>query len=245
MTSSRHIRLGMTLAILAGLTVAASTAYGHYLWVSVDGSAGKQGAANLYFEESAAPGNGEYLDQFIKNGKTWIRTIANPKPTPIAMKDTKQDKLRWLKAELPEGAPRSIDSYSKFGVYRYGKTDVLLHYYARFLQVDSHEEMHELGRAEQLDLDIVPHNDKDQVELTILWKGKPAVDSIVYLRGPKNFAENPKTDQEGKVRFSIKDAGKYVARTNVELATAGQDNGEDYSLIRHHATLILSLPLKE
>jgi len=222
-----------------------TTASGHYLWVTVDDKVGNQGTVNVYFEHAAAAGDGEYLDRFAKNGKTWIRTITDPKPKLIPMKDISKDKLRWLTAPLSAGAPRSIDSYCKFGVYRYGKTDVLLHYNARNIQVDSHDDLHELGRAEQLDLDIVPHDVGDDMVLTVLWKGKPVADRVVYVRGPKNFAENPKTDAKGRVRFPIKDAGKYVFRTDVEESTAGQDDGKDYSLIRHHVTMIMMLPLKK
>lgn len=231
------------LALLTAMTVLVSSASGHYLWVTVNDKAGDKGTVNVYFEHAAAPGDGEYLDRFAKNGKTWIRTIANPKPSLLPMKEAKQAKFRWLAAPLTEGSPRSIDSYCKFGVYRYGKTDVLLHYYARNIQVDSHDDLHELCRAEQLDLDIVPHDNGDKMELTVLWKGKPAVDCIVYVRGPKNFVENPKTDKKGRIQFTIKDPGKYVFRTNVEAKTAGKDDGKEYSLIRHHATMLMTLPM--
>lgn len=242
MCFSRSVRLGMILALL---TVLVSTASGHYLWVSVDDKSGDKGTVNVYFEEGAAPGDGTYLDPFVKGGKTWIRTIANPKPELIAMKETSQAKFRWLTAPAPAAAPRSIDSYGKFGVYRYGTTDVLLHYYARNVQVDSHDDLHELSRAENLDLDIVPHEVGGKMELTILWKRKPAVDRVVNVRGPEKFLENPKTDKEGRVLLAIKDPGKYVFRTNVEENIAGKDGDKEYSLIRHHATLIITLPLKK
>lgn len=45
------------------------------------------------------------------------------------------------------------DAHSRFSVYQYGKTNVL-HYYARNLRVASHDAMHELGRAKQMDLTL-------------------------------------------------------------------------------------------
>lgn len=242
MILSRQVTMA---TILAFLTALVSTASGHYLWVSVDGKSGGQGTVNVYFEEGPAPGDGGYLDPFVKNGKTWIRTVTNPKPESIEMKDTRKDKLRWLTAPAPTDTPRSVDSYGKFGVYRYGTTDVLLHYYARNVQVDSHDDLHELSRANHLDLDIVPHDREDGMELTILWKGKPAENRIVHVRGPNKFQENPKTDAKGKVRFAIKDPGGYLFRTNVEESIAGKEDDREYSLIRHHATMQIVLPLKK
>lgn len=243
-SASRSFVRRIATAVAAVLILFATPAWGHYLWVSAV-PAGDQTTVNVYFEDAAAPGSGEYLVPIAKSGKTWTRTLDAPKPALIQMKETTQAKNRWLTGQIPKSPCFSVDSYAKFGVYRYGKTDVLLHYYARFLQVNSHDDLHELNRAGQLDLDIVPHDHEDKMDLTILWKGKPAVDRIVHVRGPKQFAENPKTDEKGKVRFTIKEPGVYVFRTNVEEATAGKDNDKDYALIRHHATMIMKLPLKE
>jgi len=217
----------------------------HYLWVTVDGRSGVPGAANIYFEESPSAGDGSYLDHFTKTSTTWFRTVEEIEPQIIKTSDTREDQKRWLRAHLPTSAPRSIDCYGKFGVYRYGKTNVLLHYYARNLDVGTHEELHELGRAEHMDLDIVPHDDQDHVELTVLWKGKPAAERIVYIRGPKKFKKNIKTDNKGRVRFAPAHAGRYTFRTSVEQPTPGREGDKEYSLIRHNGTLIMTLPLRK
>lgn len=235
----------LALASLLQLLVLTQVASAHYLWVTVNAKVKPHGETNVYFEESPAPGDGHYLDPFVKAGKTWIRTIESPEPQPLTMKEVKpKEKQRWLQAKLPHGGQRSIDSYGKFGVYRYGKTDVLLHYYARLLDVNSHEALHELGRAEQMQLDIVPHTEKDHVDLKVLWRGKPAADRMVFIRGPKGFRKNVKTDKQGNVRFSLSGAGQYRFRTSVEVMKPGKDDGKDYAFVRHNGTLIMKLPLE-
>ena len=67
----------------------------------------------------------------------------------------------------------------------------------------------------------------------------------MYVRGPNKLRRNLKTDNEGEVSFKIESKGRYLFRTNVELDEKGQYDGEDYSLIRHHATLVMKLPLKK
>jgi hypothetical protein len=243
---TRPLQRALTAAIaLLGLLGLPGQAWAHYLWVAMNSQAGQHGSANIYFEESPSPGDGQFLDPIIETNKTWLRTVQDLKPQPLTAKETTGPKQRWLAASLPAAAPRSVDSYAKFGVYRYGQTDALLHYYARNLDVETHQDLHELARAEQLDLDIVPHDHLDEMELTVLWKGQPATGRTVHIRGPKGLQQNLKTDDKGQVRFTIQAPGAYTFRTSVELQTPGREGDRPYSLIRHHATMAMTLPLKQ
>jgi len=235
-------KLSIVIAICIG--VLSSTASAHYLWVTIDKSAGAHGTTNIYFEGGPGPGDGKYLDPFVDRGTTWIRTVDSIKPVELKTVDFKEANKRWLKAELPESAPRSIDSYCKWGVYPYGETDVLLHYYGRHLDVQSHDDLHELGRAEQMALDIVPHESDGIMELTVLWKGKPASSRTISVRGPSGLKENLKTDEKGRAEFKIGGKGRYILKTNVEEKDSpGTFEGKDYDMVRHHATMILTLPV--
>lgn len=232
-------------APLALLVCLVSSASAHYLWVAVDAKTGEHGQANVYFEESPAPGDGFYLDPFVAEGKTWIRTVEEPQPKLVTTKEATRPKKRWLSGALPSGSPRSVESYGKFGVYRYGKTDVLLHYYARYLDVTAHEDLHELSRASHMRLDIVAHDFSDKMRLKVYWGEETVPDRTVYIRGPKGFRKTMKTDENGSVTFKIEGEGRYLFRTNIELDEAGKDGDKDYSLIRHHATLTMNLPLEK
>ena len=230
--------------LFAALTLAShSAALAHYLWIAVESESGEQGTAHLYFEEGPAPGDGFYLDPFEKHGKMWVRLIGEDKRRDLKMTVSTKPNQKWLSAPLTAPAPRSVESYGKYGVYAYGKTNVLLHYYARFLDVKSHGELHELARTDELELQIVPHDAENEMQLTVYWKGKRAANAPVVIRGPKSFRKNLKTDEAGNVRFPVEKQGRYTCRTYVELKESGKDGGKDYELIRHHSSLTIDLPL--
>ncbi len=238
---SKRIAVCVLLALTINFSCLLSQALGHYLWVAVDA---QSGTAGIYFEEGPAPGDGGYLDPFIQRGKTWIRSVDEKEPTALKTVEMKRSGKRWLSARLPRPAPRSVDSYGKWGVYRYGQTDVLLYYYARHLDVRSPEELRKLERAKHLELDIVASASKGAIELLVLWKGKPAPGRSVSLRGPKGLRKNLRTGEDGRTRFKPATEGRYTARTNVEEKDrAGTFDGKEYQMVRHHATLTLDLPL--
>lgn len=225
------------------LILLTSIASAHYLWVTLDGKAGQHGTAHIYFEGGPGPGDGQYLDPFIERGTTWLRTIEASKPAEVKTTVSEKPGKRWLSTELSQPGPRSIDSFGKWGVYRYGETDVLLHYYARYLDVEDHDQLHELARAEQMALDIVPHDDGETLHLTVLWQGKPAAARPIAVRGPKGLKANLKTDKQGVATVKLGERGRYTFRTNVEEKQSGEDDGKKYDLKRHHATLLMNLPL--
>jgi hypothetical protein len=137
----------LLLGLLLNVVGLASVASAHYLWVAIEKKSGEGEVANIYFEEGPAPGDGGYLDPIAASAKTWIRTVDSPKPALLKTSEATAPNKRWLTADVAKAAPRSVDCYAKFGVYRYGQTDVLLHYYARHLDVSTHEDLHELSRA--------------------------------------------------------------------------------------------------
>lgn len=231
------------LLSLACVSVAAKV-NAHYFWISVDRVPEKMKGTNIYFEESPNPGDGHYLDHFLGKSDVWVRTIEQPSPASIEAREIKQGDRRWMRVELPESEEYSVDAYGKFGVYEYGTKKVLLHYYARNFSVESHDAMHELGRAEQMDLDLVPHQHGGQIEFTLLWKGEPVADRMVFVRGPNGFRRNVKTDSRGKVEVTLPSEGELTLRSSVEFPTLGREDGESYEAIRHNITFLMPLQSK-
>lgn len=239
-----HHRSLTFVLIAIALTTFSAQVDAHYLWVVVDPQS-DQKVANIYFEELPKAGDGHYLDHFLGSSKVWIRTIEQPSPDPITATEISKDKERWMQAALPKTSEFSVDSYGKFGVYAYGKTKVLLHYYAKNLVVSSHDAVHELGPAEQMDLDLVPHSFGSKLDLTLRWKGHPVGGRMVFVRGPKGFRKNIRTDDKGSIELDSLAPGKYSFRSSVEENVAGTEGDEKYELVRHNITLICQFPLHD
>ena len=58
----------MSAAVLTGLALT-SSAFAHYLWVTIDAKSGEHGTTNIYFEGGAGSGNGQYNDPIVKTGQ--------------------------------------------------------------------------------------------------------------------------------------------------------------------------------
>ncbi len=235
----------LALLVAVVVTVAFSgQCKAHYLFLGVDGE-GEHGRVNVYFEEGPQPGTGEYLDPFIERGTTWIRTIDSPDPVAIELEEVVTDAGRWLRGPLPVGQPRSIESVGTFGVYRYGQTDVLLHYRAKFIHVSNEEELQALSRAEDLDLDIAPSISEGRVVATVLWQGEPVNGREVLIRS-RGLRLTLTTDAEGRIEFDATVPGDYIFRTSYDLPDgAGEFEGKEHQLTRYHSTLSVWLPLAE
>lgn len=240
---TRSLKISIALFLLTAMGMQ-STASAHYLWIAIDKKDGEHGTAHIYFEEGPHPGDGHYLDPFVKGGTVWIRTAEKPEPVVLKTTVIKRPKQRWLTTKLTASGSRSIDMYGKFGVYRYGKTDVLLHYYSRNIEASSHEDLHEIDRAKQMSLEMSPHEANGEMEIKVRWKGKRVAGRPVYIRGPKNFRKTIKTNDKGTASFKPEADGRYLFRTFVEEKDkSGTDAGKTYSMVRHNGTLVMTLPL--
>ena len=89
-------------ALLLNIALLWQVASAHYLWVAVDSKTGEHGTVNVYFEGGPGPGDGQYLDPFIKRGKHWIRTAEEPKASELKLDVAEKPKSRWLSRKLAQ-----------------------------------------------------------------------------------------------------------------------------------------------
>ena len=215
----------------------------HYLWVVAD-MAQQATDVRMIFEEAPVPRDGEYLEPFVKDGKAWVRTLNSDEPSNIELKKIERDGKKWLQGQIKTSKPRSIEGYGLFGVYQYGKTHALLHYYAKHLQLTDHDDLHDLGRSPRLDLDIEPHDTPEGLELKVFWKNKPAQGVKVNIRGPKGFLKSEATDANGMIRVATDHEGRYLIRaTRIDRTQQGTHQGKAYDHVRHSTTLVMSWPV--
>lgn len=237
-------RFTLPALVLLVATTFASPVSAHYLWVGIDKKTGEHGTVNVVFEHSTKPGDGKYLDPFVERGTTWIRTAASGKAEPLKLEETTGKNTRWLTGPLTASGGRSVDSYGKWGVYRYGKTDVLLHYYARNIDTKSAADLNKVGAARQMNLDIAVAQEGGRVELTAVWQGEPVASQSITVSGPNKFKKTLKTGEKGDVSFVPEKAGQYTIRTTFEQNQGGTDGGKDYQKIRHNFTMLAYLTVE-
>ncbi len=233
-------------AIAVHLFLFVPTASAHYLFLAIDSKAGEHGTMNLFFEEGPRPGDGFYLDPFIQRGQAWLRMAGAEKAEPLKLTEVKVEEKnqRWLTSKLPKSGPRAVESYGKWGVYRYGKTDVLLHYYAKYIEVNSVEQLADVGKSDNLKFDVRPSWKDGTLFLQVVWDGKPAAGTTVYLRGP-GLNEKVSTDKDGVASFKPDKPGQYVLRAYLQQPDlSGTFEDKDYQEVRHHSSLTMILPLK-
>ena len=221
------------------VTLFASPALAHYPWIKIDQKQGKQGTVLFYFEHAPKAGDGAYLDPFVQRGTCWL-TTAGGESAEVVLEDTKQDKLRWLQAELTTPAPRCVDLYAKWGVYRYGQTDTLLHYYARNLDARDAADVTKLSQSKHLKLQLQPKIEGGELIVRVTWEGKPLAGQQVTFRSP-TVAKSFKTDDGGVAILPVDRAGNYSVRTKMPVKEEGEFQGKAYAEVHHHSTLTMHI----
>jgi len=220
-----------------------SSASAHYMWIVIEPETASVDKAKMYFEHAAAPGDGHYIDHFATGSKMWLQTPGLPKPKQLTLSEAEQGKQKWLEATLEESSPRSVEMYGKFGVYFYRDIPYLLHYYGRFVDVESVNDFKPLSKAEHQDLELRPEWKDGKMQMSLFWKGKPASDNKVVIAGPQKFRQTLTTDANGQILFSPPASGRYYLRSSIEFEKAGtDDDDQDYKFIRHTGTLMFDLP---
>lgn len=221
-------------ALLLG--IAATAAHAHFVWVtSITNAAGKA-MPHVVFGEDPEPSEAELLDK-VAHTKAWTQ-LPGKQPQALSLsKEVNGEVGSWVSDVDAQGA--AIFATCDYGVLdKNGKT-FLLQYYAKKLDATP-EQLKSLARTEQLPLDIVPALTNEKGELTVLWQGKPAVDSEVTIIVPGEKSQKLKTDSEGKVAFAAAKPGAYQIRAKWAVDQAGERAGKAYPNQVHYTTLVLN-----
>jgi hypothetical protein len=118
---------------------------------------------------------------------------------------------------------------------------VLLHYDAKHLRGDW-ARGDAAARAERLVLDIVPSLIDGQLQLQVVFQGKPAAASEVVVIDSAGEEQTLKSDADGKISLAA-NKGRYAVRAAViEPQRSGQRDGKPYAQTWHYATLTLDVP---
>jgi len=231
---NRFRRAGICLAVFAAM-VAPGITQAHYMWITATNKDGSR-TTDLVFEEWVLPGDGGYLDAIVKRAETTLRQPGN-KPQTFELKEIKQSGKRWMQASGPARLPFALETYVKWGVYRYGKTDTLLHYYAKHV-AGNDKSLLEPGK---LAFDISHKVEANKAHLTVTWQGKPLPNAKIYIRGSKD-TRSLVTNKSGNATLVLTRPALYTFRTKViKNDESGEFEGKKYTAVHHNSTLTVHL----
>ena len=237
----RFAKFQRIVSIACGCVIVALAAQcqAHFLWVksvTVDG----QPQGLLFFGESPADETYHFPEKLAKI-KLWSRS-ADGKQSEVATKGIDTEDRVGLIGPLKDDKSPVLQTSQQYGIYG----TALLKYHAKHVRGKTPEEINGAGTSKELKLEIVPKEKGDEVELTVLWDGKPLAGAeVTILRGDQDPAEQ-KSDKEGRVTFKPEGGGVVgVLANTMEKDQAGELDGKPYKGVMHYASLTFELPGKE
>jgi len=236
--SSLMRRVFIALAVAGATLLVPSQGSAHFLWLNSDAPGGKPEAV-LIFGESAAD-EAYHLPEALADTEIWCRL---PEGQRVELKTSKveNDDRIGLVAPLPDAkTPKVLEATRRYGIYG----EFLLTYYAKHILASSNDELSTAGPSPGLQFDIVPKavtptaND-DELELTLLWEGKPKADAEVNVSvGDDGEPTKLKSDASGKVIFKPLASGLVSVLANFyDTTKSGELNGKKYTSAAQYATL--------
>jgi N-acetylneuraminic acid mutarotase/uncharacterized GH25 family protein len=224
-----------TLAIAA----AATTCHAHFLWVKTVTIDGKpQGL--LYFGESPAEETYHFPDKLAKT-KLWSRA-ADGKRTEVVTKSIETDDRIGQIGPLDDEKAPVLETSQQYGIYG----NALLEYHAKHVNGTAAEAINNAGTSKELKLEIVPHVRGKEVQLTVLWDGKPLKDADVSVFVDGADPVEKKTGDDGSVTVTSEKGGLVGALANtIEKDKSGELDKKPYKGILHYASLTFKMPSKD
>jgi N-acetylneuraminic acid mutarotase len=221
----RRSTIIFSLLSLLTMAVMAPIAQAHFLWIVTDNATGE---AKVYFGESPEPDDPDLLAK-----------LAGLKLHLIGPRDAASD-VDTVQKDAALVAPakgKSIVTLShNYGVIERGGEKFLLNYHAKAYPTPLTGSWKAVQDAKILPLEIVPAAADKQVELTVLWNGKPLADAPLVVAGAGLDLE-AKTNAQGRLVVQPTSAGLLSARAKHVVSEAGKADDKAYDSIRHYSTL--------
>lgn len=224
--------LGMSLM----LSLWASEARGHFLFVRITPPAEGGRAAEVYFSELAEAGDPTFIDK-IAHTKLWRQTKPGEFVPLIITKGT--DRLR---ASLSGSASAMVVGTCDYGVLT-RKVSFLLRYFPKAMAGDP-KELNAMRPHESLALEMLAIVDGEGLRFSALKEGKPVADAEFHIvpRDLKSFTV--KAGPDGSITWKPPSPGEYSVYIKDVIAKPGTWKGKKYDEIRDFATLAFCWPLQ-
>jgi hypothetical protein len=233
-------RFHTSLSLLAAVA-ACDVANAHNLFILLTPGADGPDSINVIFEHSPYPGKGVYNQPFLSRGNTWIDQGSEDKVVSLGLKEVTRLGKKFLHTTTETQRPRAIIHSCKFGVYN-GRLD---YFYGKYLDVQSAEQLKQLGRTPKLPLDICPKVDSRSLKISVFFKDRPLAETKVWCWGPDGKERQRTTDASGVITLKNVAPGTHsFATVHVLNDPSGQFEGEPYKGVMHGTTCTLRWPIQ-
>jgi len=220
---------------LAAFAIAAPS-YAHFLWLKTISQDDKP-QAFLFFGENVAD-EAYHMPERIAKTKVWLRA-AEGKRSELKTKDLESEDRIGLIAPLESDEALVLEANQPYGIY--GKS--MLVYYAKHVHAGNAGEFNASGESKDLKLDIVPQAKDGELELRVLWQGKPlkGVELVVSMGGAEPIEKT--TDDEGRATLKLDGKGTVgVLANHMDKEESGKHDGKPYEGVLHYASLTFDWP---
>lgn len=230
-----RIRIVCTLTLVLSL-LAPAAARAHFLWFLTK-PYGEAPRAEVYFSETAAPDNPEFLDR-VASAEAWA--LVGPRGNEPKLLKLER-KGESLVAELPrELRDAPVVMKHTYGVTSRGGETFRLNYYAKSYPTALPGTWKSVKNAALLPLEVVPAMRGGKIELTVLWQEKPLAGALVTVEAASLEKKlEGTTDDAGIFRCDLPDSGVYSIRARYIEEKPGELDGQSYKTERHYSTLAL------
>jgi uncharacterized GH25 family protein len=217
------------------LLLGVSSAGAHHIWIIPQRPDGSKAVA--VFSDTLAPDPTDSLRR-IAHTKLYVRDRSDNEEL---VEWTKGDKSYAM--EIPGKGDRTVGGTCIYGVemmdHRLRKQvePYLLVYYPKLI-------LGEGGGTKpwaRLPLEILSSRKGAEVQLQVLFRGKPLPNAEMFVLAEGQDRIELKTDADGKTTFTAKKEGIHGFRTRMIEPKAGEHNAKKYVEIRHYASLVQML----
>jgi outer membrane protein assembly factor BamB len=198
----------LQVACCAALLGFARPSEAHFLWLKAAPADG-QTLAMLFFGENADD-EAYHLPEKLAAAKIWRRTPDGQR-TELKTESVETDDRIGLVAPLVGDGPSVLEAAEQYGVYE----EWLLTYYAKHVQAASNGQLAKAGPSKDLKLDIVPRASGDELELIVLWDGKPRPHTKATITVGDAEPIEKTTDEQGKITLLPAGEGLVSVRVSV------------------------------
>jgi hypothetical protein len=231
-------RSALPLACGLAVTTVTTLCHAHFLWVKTITQEGRPHAF-LFFGENALD-EAYHLPESLSDAAVWRRDPQG-KREELSVKPWEGEDRIGLGAPLTGGSPCVLEAQEQYGVYG----TALLVYSAKHVHAKTAEELNASGASKELKLDIVPRVKDEQLELTVLWEGKPLPKAKVSVAVGEAEPQEMTTDEQGRV--DVKPEGSGVVgvlanRMNEGVKGKVSDKAFDHEL--YYASFTCEWPLE-